>query len=58
MSLDPAGQYDLGSQQISAQIYDNLLVIAPGGNKPEPSAAQSCCVRRPDDLHVHAASRD
>ena len=42
VSLDPAGQYDLGSQQISAQIYDNLLVIAPGGNKPEPSAASAC----------------
>lgn len=42
VSLDPAGQYDLGSQQISAQIYDQLLVVEAGGNTPEPSAAQSC----------------
>jgi peptide/nickel transport system substrate-binding protein len=42
VSLDPAGQYDLGSAQISYQIYDSLMVIPPQGNTPEPSAATSC----------------
>ncbi|HTG46137.1 MAG TPA: ABC transporter substrate-binding protein [Actinomycetota bacterium] len=47
VSLDPAGQYDLGSQQISGEIYDNLLVIPAGGNTPEASAAQSCAYSDP-----------
>src|SRR3954471_18592242 len=42
VSLDPAGAYDLGSQQLIGNIYQNLLSIPAGGNKPEPDAAESC----------------
>src|SRR3954453_14414945 len=42
VSLDPAGAYDLGSQQLIGNIYQNLLAIPAGGNKPEPDAAESC----------------
>jgi len=42
VSLDPAGAYDLGSQQLIGNMYQNLLVIPAGGNKPEPDAADSC----------------
>ncbi|MBI3647517.1 MAG: ABC transporter substrate-binding protein [Actinobacteria bacterium] len=42
VSLDPAGQYDLGSAQISYQVYDTLLEILPQGNTPEPALATSC----------------
>src|SRR3954452_1626511 len=42
VSLDPAGAYDLGSQQLIGNIYQNLLSIPAGGNKPEPDAADSC----------------
>ena len=42
VSLDPAGQYDLGSYQISAQVYDTLLEVPPQGNTAEPSLAESC----------------
>src|SRR6185312_13926691 len=42
VSLDPAGAYDLGSQQLIGNIYQNLLSVPAGGNKPEPDAAESC----------------
>ena len=42
VSLDPAGQYDLGSAQIGYQIYDTLLAVPPQGNDAEPSLAESC----------------
>ena len=42
VALDPAGAYDLGSQQLIGNIYQNLLVIPAGGNKPTPDAAESC----------------
>ena len=42
VSLDPAGAYDLGSQQLIGNMYQNLLSIPAGGNKPEPDAAESC----------------
>ena len=42
VSLDPAGAYDLGSQQLIGNIYQNLLAVPAGGNKPEPDAAESC----------------
>src|SRR5258708_890416 len=42
VALDPAGAYDLGSQQLIGNMYQNLLVIPAGGNKPEPDAAESC----------------
>ena len=42
VALDPAGAYDLGSQQLIGNMYQNLLSIPAGGNKPEPDAAESC----------------
>jgi peptide/nickel transport system substrate-binding protein len=42
VSLDPAGAYDLGSQQLIGNIYQNLLSVPAGGNTPEPDAAESC----------------
>ncbi len=42
VSLDPAGSYDLGSYNPIFNIYQNLLQIPPGGNKPEPEIAESC----------------
>jgi peptide/nickel transport system substrate-binding protein len=42
VALDPAGAYDLGSQQLIGNMYQNLLAIPAGGNKPEPDAAESC----------------
>jgi peptide/nickel transport system substrate-binding protein len=42
VALDPVGAYDLASQQLIGNIYQNLLSIPAGGNKPEPDAAESC----------------
>ena len=42
VALDPVGAYDLGSQQLIGNMYQNLLSIPAGGNKPEPDAAESC----------------
>src|SRR3954467_431794 len=42
VSLDPVGCYDLGCQQLIGNIYQNLLSVPAGGNKPEPDAAESC----------------
>ncbi|MQA13169.1 MAG: ABC transporter substrate-binding protein [Pseudonocardiaceae bacterium] len=41
-SLDPAGAYDLGSWTLISNMYQKLLTIPPGGNTPEPDAAQGC----------------
>jgi len=42
VGLDPAGVYDLPSWDVLVNLYQTLLTIPPGGNKPEPDAAQSC----------------
>jgi len=42
VSYDPAGSYDLPSYNVIFNVYQNLLQIPPGGNKPEPEAAESC----------------
>src|SRR5215218_8784601 len=42
VSLDPVGCYDLGCQQLIGNMYQNLLAVPAGGNKPEPDAAESC----------------
>src|SRR3954453_7943737 len=42
VALDPVGAYDLASQQLIGNIYQNLLSVPAGGNKPEPDAAESC----------------
>jgi peptide/nickel transport system substrate-binding protein len=41
-SFDPAGSYDLGSWTIIYNTYQRLMSIPPGGNEPEPDAAESC----------------
>ena len=42
VSLDPVGCYDLGCQQLIGNMYQTLLAVPAGGNKPEPDAAESC----------------
>jgi peptide/nickel transport system substrate-binding protein len=42
VSYDPAGSYDLPSYNVNFNVYQNLLQVPPGGNKPEPEAAESC----------------
>src|SRR3954447_6508672 len=42
VSLDPAGAYDLGSQQLIGNMYQNLLSVPAGENQPKPDAAESC----------------
>src|SRR3954451_12040307 len=48
VSLDPVGCYDLGCQQLIGNIYQNLLSVPAGGNKPEPDAADSCDFSDPE----------
>src|SRR3954452_7246720 len=47
VSLDPAGAYDLGSQQLIGNLYQNLLTIPAGGNQPRPDAARRCAFKDP-----------
>jgi peptide/nickel transport system substrate-binding protein len=42
VSYDPAGSYDLPSYNVIFNTYQNLLQVPPGGNQPEPEAAESC----------------
>src|SRR5215211_8475748 len=42
VSYDPAGAYDLPSYDVIYNVYQNLLTIPPGQNKPVPEAAKSC----------------
>jgi peptide/nickel transport system substrate-binding protein len=41
-TIDPAGSYDLPSSTIQYNVYQLLMKIPAGGNKPVPDAAQSC----------------
>jgi peptide/nickel transport system substrate-binding protein len=41
-TVDPAGSYDLPSSTIQYNVFQLLMKIPPGGNKPVPDAAQSC----------------
>lgn len=41
-TLDPAGAYDLGSWTLISNMYQKLLAVPPGGNTPQPDAAESC----------------
>lgn len=45
VSLDPAGAYDLGSQQLIGNLFQNLLTIPAGGNQPRPDAAKRCAFK-------------
>src|SRR3954447_24650646 len=42
VGLDPAGVYDLPSWDLLVNMYQTVLTIPPGGNKPVPDAAESC----------------
>jgi peptide/nickel transport system substrate-binding protein len=42
VGYDPAGVYDLPSWDAMVNMYETLLAVPPGGNKPEPEAAESC----------------
>ncbi len=42
VSYDPAGSYDLPSYNVIFNTYQNLMQVPPGGQKPEPEAAESC----------------
>jgi peptide/nickel transport system substrate-binding protein len=41
-SIDPAGSYDLGSWTLEYNLYQSLLRIPAGQNKPVPDAAKKC----------------
>jgi peptide/nickel transport system substrate-binding protein len=47
VGLDPAGVYDLPSWDLLVNLYQTVLTIPPGGNKPEPDAAESCDFTNP-----------
>ena len=42
VSYDPAGSYDLPSYNVIFNVYQNLMQVPPGGNEPQPEAAESC----------------
>lgn len=42
VTLDPAGAWDHGSQQLIGNLFQTLLAIPAGGNTPVPDAAQRC----------------
>jgi peptide/nickel transport system substrate-binding protein len=44
-NIDPAGNYDLGSQTVSYQIFQHLLEAGPGSLKPHPVLARKCGFR-------------
>jgi peptide/nickel transport system substrate-binding protein len=46
VGLDPAGVYDLPSWDLIVNMYQTVLTIPPGGNKPVPDAA-SCNFTNP-----------
>lgn len=46
-SLDPAGAYDLGSWTLMYNMYQTLVTIPPGENKPAGDAAESCEYKDP-----------
>lgn len=44
----PAGSYDLPSWTMIYNTHQRLLQIPPGGNEPEPDAAESCEFSEPE----------
>jgi peptide/nickel transport system substrate-binding protein len=56
VSYDPAGAYDLPSYDAIYNVYQNVLTIPPGGNKPEPEAAESCDYT--DDVTYECTMKD
>ncbi|MGH3503558.1 MAG: ABC transporter substrate-binding protein, partial [Nocardioidaceae bacterium] len=49
-AIDPAGSYDLPSWTLQYQMYQTLLTIPAGQNKPEGDAAKSCSYGNPKTL--------
>src|SRR5256885_12659868 len=47
VGIDPAGVYDLPSWGILVNVYQTLLTIPPGRNKPVPDPAKSCDFTNP-----------
>ena len=54
--FDPANAYDLHSWNIIYNVYDELMTITPGGNKPVPSLATSCGWDDPKTYTCHLRS--
>ena len=54
--FDPANAYDLHSWNIIYNVYDELMTIPPGGNKPVPSLATSCGWDDPKTYTCHLRS--
>lgn len=51
--FDPGDAYDLHSWNVIYNVYDELMTIPPGGNKPVPSLAQSCAWDDPKTYTCH-----
>jgi peptide/nickel transport system substrate-binding protein len=49
VSLDPAGSYDFGSQNLETQIYQYLMAFPVGGGAATPDAAESCSFTKPTE---------
>jgi peptide/nickel transport system substrate-binding protein len=47
VGFDPANVYDLPSWDVLVNVYQTLLTIPPGGNQPEPDAAETCDFTNP-----------
>lgn len=41
-AMDPAGSYDIASWNMQYSIFEQLMVIPPGGDEPVGDAAESC----------------
>ncbi|MFA4949012.1 MAG: ABC transporter substrate-binding protein [Candidatus Krumholzibacteriia bacterium] len=41
LKLDPQGAADLATQQVVMQLYDQLVVLLPGSDVPQPGLAES-----------------
>jgi peptide/nickel transport system substrate-binding protein len=48
-ALDPAGSYDNGSLLVETNIYQFLMNVPAGSNKPAPDAAKSCSFTQPTE---------
>jgi peptide/nickel transport system substrate-binding protein len=58
ISYDPAGAYDLPSYDGIYAMYQNLLTIPPGDNKPVPEAAEKCDFTDKDNKTYECTIRD
>lgn len=48
-AMDPAGSYDFGSWNMQYNIFEQLQAIPPGGDTPEPDAAE-CAYDDPETI--------